>query len=216
MKNIEANYNRVLFILIFGILALSWVSVNASSFLKASVIYLILGGISYVYFTFNKKSLFGIDKNWVFDSFVGVAVFGVFFLLTKIAPGLAIGIPSLPQSVASDYGRFIIVVIGAGIFETTFFHGVMLDYFDNKVKDFGTDLPYWMASVITSIAFAFFHFVAYSGSLAAAGGSFLSAGVISFGWCYLRKYTKSLWPVMISHMLINAAILLALSVVLGV
>ena len=163
-----------------------------------------------------KITTVGIDKDTGKDFGIGVVV-AVAFLVLGALFGIigAIGIPLVPASIAGDIGRWIIIVIVASIFETVFFFEFVLDFFDNKLKNLGFEVPFIVASILTACGFALFHFIAYSGSLSAAGGSFISAGVIAFGWCYLRKGTKSLLPVMVSHAILNAWILSKLLIVIG-
>lgn len=163
-----------------------------------------------------KDTLIGIDKNIGTDFIIGLISAISFIVLGSVFSIIgAIGIPSLSASVAGEIGKWIIIVIGASIFETFFFFEFVLDFWDNKFKNLGFDIPYFLAGLLTSVMFALFHFVAYSGSLSAGGGSFISAGIIGFGWVYLRKWTNSLLPLVISHAILNAWILSKLSVVIG-
>lgn len=161
-------------------------------------------------------AIMGIDGNYIKDSLIGLAVAIGFIVVGTFSPFIsAIGIPSISQSIAGDVGRFIIVVVAASIFEEIFFREFILDFFDEKLKNFGLDLPYFFAALISSALFALFHFIAYSSSLSAAGGSFVSAAVVGMGFCYLRKYTSSILPSIISHSLLNWWIITKISIVLG-
>lgn len=137
------------------------------------------------------------------DLMIGIGSALAFIFLNSFNFIGAIGIPIIAQSIAGELGRAGIVIICASVFESVFFFEFILSFFDEKIADF----PFIVASILTAIAFASFHFLAYSGNLQAMGGSFFSAGIVGFGWCYLKKYTKSLTPLIISHMIINAWIL---------
>lgn len=143
----------------------------------------------------------GIDSNFVFDFFVGLFAGMGFFLLSSLVPSIGtIGIPNVPVSIlAGDIGRFLIICIAAPVIETVFFQDLVLDFFDSKL----VDAPFFVAVILASTMFALFHFVAYGGNLAAAGGSFISAGIASVGFCYLRKTTDSVLPTIVAHAVIN-------------
>ena len=156
----------------------------------------------------------GIDDNWNKDLIIGVLIGLGFMLAGTISPFIGtIGIPNVSQSLAGEIGKYLIVIVGAAIFEEIFFREFILDFFDEKLKGFGMDLPYLIAAVISSILFALFHFVAYSGSLRAAGGDFMSAALVGFAFAYLRKQTNSILPSIVAHGIINAWILTRLSIV---
>lgn len=152
----------------------------------------------------------GIDKNWGIDILWGVLFAVGILLITSFGFIGTIGIPSVPQSVAGDIGRFLIIVFVASIFESFLFYEFILDFFDEKA----INLPYVVASILVSGIFAFFHFYAYGSSLISSGGSFLSAFIISFSWCYLRKWTNSILPIIISHSIINFWIIRSLVIVI--
>lgn len=149
-------------------------------------------------------TLAGIDRNYWQDLGFGILAGILFIIISVIAPGIgAIGFPSLPQSVTA-IGIFLIIIVVAPIFETSVFQDIILDFFDSKLKIFGKGaLPFFLASLLSSVAFSLFHLTAYGGSLQSAGGSFLSAFLVGVGFCYLRKWTKSILPVIIAHALIN-------------
>jgi len=51
--------------------------------------------------------------------------------------------------------------------------------------------------------------------LSSAGGSFLSAGVVGFGFAYLRKYTNSILPSIVAHAILNFWIITKISVLIA-
>jgi len=154
-------------------------------------------------------AIVGIDKNWKTDLLYGVLFAVGIIVISSLGIIGTIGIPSVSASVAGDIGRALIVIVCAAIFESFIFQEFLLDFLDEKI----INLPFILAALLASIAFSLFHFIAYSGSLSAMGGSFFSAGLISFSWCYLRKWTKSILPVIICHAILNAWILHSLVVI---
>lgn len=141
------------------------------------------------------NKIFGIDKNWVWDGFLGIMVAVGFFLITRVFGIVGvIGIPSIPAAISvSDLGAFLIIVVAAAIFETVLFQEFILDFFDSKLG-----LSYIMASIFSSLAFSLFHITAYA-NLEAQSGSFIVVFIWGMLFCYLRKYTKSILAVITAH-----------------
>jgi len=163
-----------------------------------------------------ENDLVGIDKNFITDSIIGLAVGIGLIVLSSITPWIGvIGIPYIQISVAGTIGKYLIIIVVASIAETIFFQEFVLNFFDEKLKDFGINPNYFVAALLSSTSFALFHFVAYSGSLSAAGGSFLSAGIAGMVFCYERKWTKSLITPMVTHAVINFWIMTSLMVVIA-
>jgi len=158
----------------------------------------------------------GIDSNFITDAIIGASVAGGLILLSFISPFIStIGIPSISQSVSGELGRWLIVVLVASIAEEIFFREFILDFFDNKLKAFGLNLPFFLAAIISSILFSLFHFVAYNSSLSAAGGSFISAALAGMVFAYSKKWTNSVITPIVAHMVLNFYILSQLAVVIG-
>lgn len=154
-----------------------------------------------------KIGLVGIDKNWIFDGFIGLVALGVIYLLRFLFPFFGvIGIPSLPASLVGDLGRALIIIICAPIFEEILFREFLLDFFDNKLFD----APFFVAALISSTLFALFHLAAYNSSLQAMQGSFFTAGFMGMVFAYIRKYTNSNMGNIVLHMGLNLIILIGL------
>ena len=145
------------------------------------------------------NKIVGIDKNWLMDAVIGIIIAVAFFVLGNVFGIVgAIGIPSLPQSLVGDIGAFIIIVIGASVFETVLFQDIILDFFDSKLK-----LPFIVASALSSLAFSLFHVYVYGQTLASSGGSLFSAFIVAMGFCYIRYYTDSIMGVITAHGTLN-------------
>jgi len=145
------------------------------------------------------NKIVGIDGNWVFDAFIGVVLAVAFYVIGNIFNIVgAIGVPSLPSSIVSDVGAFIIIVIGASIFETVLFQDILLDFFDSKLK-----LNFIFSATLSSLAFSLFHVYVYGQSLTSSGGGLVSAFVVGMLFCTLRYYTDSIMSVMTAHGTLN-------------
>lgn len=150
-----------------------------------------------------ENHLVGIGKNIGKDVMLGLVVGVVFFVLSKLVPSIGtIGLPPGTASIGDVYGKFLLVVIIAPIVEEVFFRGASLSFFDKQLK-----MSFLISALISSALFAGYHFVAYGSSISSASGSFVLAGVVGFGLCYLRKYSNSLTPGIIVHAVLNFLIL---------
>ena len=148
-----------------------------------------------------KEKIVGINKNLGVDTIYGVLTFAGIYLLSLIFPGIGtIGIPSVTQSIASETGRFIVIVAIAPIFETFFFFGIVLFLFYEKMK-----FPFLISAILSSVTFMLFHISAY-GNFASSSGSFITAGIMGLVFAYQTKLTKSLLPATVTHALLNLAI----------
>lgn len=158
-----------------------------------------------------KETIVGIDKNMKTDIFIGFLTFIGIYLLSFLIPGIGtIGIPSVSQSIASETGRFIVIVAIAPIFETFFFFGIVLFLFYDKMK-----FPFLLSAILSAITFMLFHLSAY-GNFASSSGSFITAGIMGLVFAYQTRLTKSLLPATITHALLNLSIaFLSAGIVVG-
>ncbi len=193
VKKNKKNINRAIILLVGVIFISMWVLINAGQLLFAGIIYIAMPIVSIFLYQqwklFGKKGkLEGIDANWITDFFLwGVLPAIGFIILGQFIPGIAaIGLPNV-QSIAGTIGRFLIIVIAAPVAEELFFRDLIHDFFDEKF----INLSFFFSAVITSILFALYHFLAYSESLKAAGGSFFTAALAGLGFSYLNKFTNS-------------------------
>ena len=162
------------------------------------------------------SDILGIDKNFGKDFLWGLGIGVLILLLGKIFGVVgAIGIPLNLTITLDAVGRWLIIVIVASIVESLFFFQFILSFFDDKLENFGVKVPFFVAALGTAILFSLFHISAYSGSLSAASGSFISAAIMGMVFAYQVKIFKSVLPAIITHMVLNASILASLLVIVG-
>ena len=142
----------------------------------------------------------GINKKILAGVLSGIGVFIVIIVLNFIIPNFGtIGIPNV-QSIASETGRFITIVIIAPIIETFFFFGIILFFFQEKL--FKGKFQFIISSIITSTIFSLFHINAY-GNFSSSNADFILAGVMGLVFSYQTKFAKSVIPAIVTHVLIN-------------
>jgi len=152
-----------------------------------------------------ENRLVGIDKKWLPDLFLGLALAIAFYVAGKIFGIVgAIAVPTLPNAInVGEVGEFIVLVLGASVFESILFQDIILDFFDKKIKNF----PFVVAVLLSSLAFSVFHYYAYAISLNLGIASFMSAFLVGFLLCYIRKWRGSLAPVIAFHGMLNFIII---------
>jgi len=122
--------------------------------------YMILLGIAILVYSsrFYQKFLIGIETKTLFKSFFYAILLTLsFFLMTKLIPGLSIGVPLLPQAI-SDTLRFSIIVFFAPIVEEIFFRGSLMAYIKNLQP---SKSRVQIVIIIQAILFALAHLGAY-------------------------------------------------------
>lgn len=134
---------------------------------------------------------------WKFtDALLGLGVGTGYLIVMTIMPGLAIGLPSVPQALTDVTKGFIIIAI-APILEEILFRGVIFGALKSVTA--------WIiAAVVSALAFAAFHLYVYQGQI----GALLAAFVFSFAALaslYLSKEKNLLSPIIV-HMVANAYI----------
>ena len=146
--------------------------------------------------------LFGIDENWTFDLIVGIVVGFVFIGLMNIT-SVSIGTPA-PIYPLTSFAEQIntistLIVIGflAPIGEESLFRGIFM-WFSWQNTKFIT-----IAIIIVGVAFAAFHYSAYSAALPAA---YVGAFIFSAMACILTFQTKSLLPAIVMHSVVNISL----------
>lgn len=201
-KNNE-NIKRIIKLIIGISFVLVFYFVNARQYSYGFLIYLIMAGLSILYyFIWGKISkvvdLEGISDKWKRNALIGLGLAVLTIVLGKLIPSIgAIGVPSLSQSIVQVIGitgRFFIIVVFASFFESVFIVDALTDFF-NSFLGFNK-----IFSVISmAVVGASFHFFAYGSSLVSNSGSFFSAFVIFalFGW--LAEYQNDLSGVITWH-----------------
>ncbi len=211
LKEYIQSKNRMIILIIITLVILSWTLINANGFILPAIIYMVLGAVSiFLILIFdkfgNKSNIYGISKNFGKDLLIGCLFGGGFILIQSFNIIGSVLIPYIPASLVQDFGRISIIVLGAGVIESIFFLSLLTPFLDEKLKDFGIDLPFIIALLLVCILFPIFHATAY-GQVSATIGSYISAGVFLFASGLIMRYSKSITPLVISHMLINFWIL---------
>ena len=159
----------------------------------------------------NKTTLFGIDDEVIKDSLIGIFVAVAMICFSKISPVIGvIGIPYLPSSLVSEAGRFLIVVVCAPIFEEIFFREITQDFIQHKLN-----LGLIFGMIGSSLAFMFFHLVAYGGSLSGTSGAFITVFLAGMIFSGIRYTTKSNIGNIFCHAVMNLWIYTAMVVTIA-
>lgn len=203
------DYSRAIMLLIAGLILAAWIQINYS--FETGAIYITMMLISiFIYLIADKLgiikgvggpilTLFGIDKNPVVDSIIGV-IGGFLFICAMESTSLTMGLPP-PMYPLTSFAEQISIVsdlivrsVLAPIGEEMFFCGIFLWFTRKNVKYFTP------AVIIVSLAFAAFHYTRYGADIPAA---YVGAFLFRFIMCYLVYYTNSILPAVIVHAMVN-------------
>src|SRR3990167_7068040 len=160
--------------------------------------------------------LIGIDggsklvRSLLLALFIGV----VFYVSTKLIPGLSLGLPILPNAI-SDQLKFFIIVICAPIAEELLFRGSLMGY----TRTYNSSKRFLIiAIVIQAVLFSLFHVGAYITNFyelpsLLVGISAISANISAFiaalifgliaGFFVTRDGVRNLWFSIFLHIIIN-------------
>jgi membrane protease YdiL (CAAX protease family) len=207
---IHRDYMQAIMLLIAGLFAAVWIQINYD--FEAGAIYITMMLISIFFYLIADKlgivkgvaapviTLFGIDRNPVFDSVLGLVI-GFLFIGGMGFTSLSIGAPApiYPLTPFAEQVNIISTLVVnsflAPIGEEAFFGGIFLWFAWKNTKVFG------LAVIIVSIGFAWYHYTSYGASLPAAYvGAFLFRVIM----CLLIFQTKSILPAVIVHGMVNA------------
>ncbi|MEK6880286.1 MAG: CPBP family glutamic-type intramembrane protease, partial [Nanoarchaeota archaeon] len=138
---------------------------------------------------------------------------GGFFVLSKIAPGFSLLIPSAPFSFGNFF-RGLIIIIFAPILEAGAFRSVILNFIQIKYG-----LSFTLSATIESTIFSIYHFLSYGiflgalktltelfGAVTAISGSLITAFLYAFIVSYLVKKYNNIFVELASHLPINATL----------
>ena len=123
---------------------------------------------------------------------LGIVIYITFIFMAIISPTMAIGIPTMPMSIASDM-QLLIVGFLAPIAEEIIFRGLLLAAF---ARTFG----YMTGNIIVSILFAITHLTAYGIGMTSA---FIGAGLFAIIAGIVAISTKNILPAIIMHSMAN-------------
>jgi len=203
VKNSIKDTQRATVFIVLALFLTLFVMVNAQQWILAAVIYIVIAGVSLLLYSQWKNigvpsEPRGIDHNWIQDAFVGILLGIGVIVLGKFIPGVGvIGIPNV-QSIAGTFGRAIILLVAAPIFETVLIQGFGLSFFYEKLR-----LNFMTSNIFQAFIFSIFHFTAYSGSLTGSSGSFITAGIMALIFGFLVKYQNSLIGAISMHFVLN-------------
>jgi len=203
MTTKKRNTQRILKLLIGALFVLTFFLINVRENSFGFLIYIVMGSLSVLYYLIwgrvaKVTDLEGLSENWIRNSFIGLVLVVGTVILGGIIPGLGvIGTPTISQSIAQSLGvagTFMIVVVGASLFESVF------------IIDAGTDLlnsllgfPKWLSVIVMAGAGSLFHLFAYGLSLGTAIGSFVSAFVMFALFGLWAEYTNDLAGIITWH-----------------
>jgi len=213
---VEKKVSGILTLLVVGLFLAVFVLVNAQELIWGAFIYIVIGMVCiFLYSQWGKfgdrNDLEGIGTGFWKNLFIGIG-FGVgTILLGQVFSFIgAIAIPPV-QSIAGVLGRMIVIIPLASIFEEVFFRDFLMDLLNSKLK-----LNKWVSIIITALAFASFHLLAYGNNLQAVGGSMFSAFLMGFIFGVVTEWRNSLATSIGYHATLNAWIgFVKLNVILG-
>lgn len=207
---IHQDYIRAIMLLIAGLIAAAWIQINYD--FEAGAIYIAMMMIAiFIYLIADKLgiikgvakpviTLFGIDRNPVFDSALGLVLGFLTIGAMNVTP-LSMGSPPPIYPLTpfaeqiSVFSDLIVRSFLAPVGEEAFFGGIFLWFAWKNTKIFG------IAVVIVSAGFAAFHYTSYGAYLPAAYvGAFLFRVIM----CLIIFQTKSILPAIIVHSMVNA------------
>lgn len=202
---IHKNYVRLIMLLIPYLLVASWIQINYES--ATGAVYIAMGLIALIFYSLIETlgfkdlidKLFGIDENWPLDTVIGV-VTGLLIIVAMEVSFVTMGYPSAiyPQTALAEkvtlFSTFLVIAFLAAVGEEIIFRGIFAWFAWHSLK------YYTVAIILSSVAFAAFHYQAYGAYLPAAYvGAFLIGILLSM----IAQQTKSLLPCIIIHSIIN-------------
>lgn len=202
---IHRNYMRLVMLLIPYLFVASWIQINYES--ATGAVYIAMGLIVLIFYSIAETlgfkdithKLFGIDDNWSFDTVLGVIV-GLIIIAAMEVSFVTMGYPSsiYPQTAFAEkvtlFSMFLVIAFLASVGEEITFRGMFAWFAWHSLK------YYTIAIILSSAAFAAFHFQAYGAFLPAA---YVGAFLIGITLSMIAQQTKSLLPCIIIHSMIN-------------
>ena len=209
VRNVLIGYSFVLaFIWVINPLARGAVAINL---VFAAIAFLVYCAPEY------QDDLVGIKKSTNITAILyGVLFTFLFFIVTLLVPGMSLGFPTVPASIA-DSLKFFLVVLVAPVIESIFFQGALYAYINNLDKT-PTPREKWRAIIIQALAFSLFHLGAYIVGFYqypdfAAGLGAVWANISSFivafafaliaGWMVTKNNIRNLLFAIVFHLGLN-------------
>jgi membrane protease YdiL (CAAX protease family) len=158
--------------------------------------------------------LAGIGSNFLRDIGIGGGTGAGFIILNVLSPSIAIGVPTA----LAFAGTLALAIFVAPIIEEIVFRGGLQGLLSWVSKSESiTSKGFLVVAIITSLAFALFHYAVYGlGEVSAISATFIGAFIFGMASSYLTKASKSLVPSIIAHMIFNAWILHSYYLAVGV
>ena len=230
MVRVNVEIRRLLVLVLFTIIFLTWVFINLAGRDVSYLTGAIFLGLSVFSFIFllgwdnvkkisknPKHKLNGLDDNWLGDFLIrGIPVGILIMAIVGIFPAFTLFAPDLPASsvFSSDssigffvsVGQFLVVSVISPIVEEVFFRVVIFALFFTIIG-FG----FWITSIITSAIFSAYHIYVYAGELSwtaisAVQSNFISAFLFGMVACILIKWTGSVSSSIGMHGTVNTII----------
>jgi len=151
----------------------------------------------------------GIDQNFLKDAVFGIIAGIAFIFINILAPTIAIGVPTA----LAFYGVSVFAIIIAPVAEEFVFRGVV----PALLQRISPAKVFLFSAVISAIIFGFFHYFVYGlANIQAISAPLIGAIIFGLAMAYLVKYTNSLLPAIIAHMIFNAWILRSSYLAIGI
>lgn len=202
---IHPNFRRIIMLLVVYLFVASWIQINYQS--DTGAVYIAMGLISLLVYALAESlglkdvinKLIGIDDNWTVDAVVGLVI-GFVIIMVMEATFVTMGYPSAiyPQTAFAEKITLLstLIVVGflAPVGEEVAFRGVFVWFAWSNLRF------YTVAVILSSAAFAAFHYQAYSATLVSA---YVGAFIIGTLLALTATQTKSLLPGIVIHAMIN-------------
>jgi len=216
----------IIFLIIFMfIFAVALSGNNIIYFAKALGAQFLFAGFSYLIYSTYKDATPIFNKNTKFAIVVGVSVGLAYVILSRLIPGLSVGVTLIPSSISGNL-RWFVVNIVSPIIETIFAFGALLIII--KRTNFGRKHPI-LSLLIVGFFMSLIHLGAYVigivdltfgdalGAFSGNLGAFLSAFIFFTlsGFLVVWKKTQNLIVAMIPHFIVNFSTFFKSVVVLG-
>lgn len=138
-------------------------------------------------------SLFGIDKNWITDMFIGAGAGFIPIFFNTISSVVTLGLPVVPYAMGSIF-RFITIGIAAPVFETIFFIGLLLSAIAKIGEE--NDSPDNRKRLLIILGLAYlpiFWVMVVSGLYFKAGMIYTGMAISAFAWYALAGTERSIF-----------------------
>lgn len=200
----------------------------------ASGLYAFLGVICMGFLTNGSMQdyFIGIPKNWKTFLWIGVGLGAGFLFLQLSRIGLSMGVPLIPQSIATNL-RAIVIVFFAPVVEDILRFSLLgfILYLTRRCSksSCGIDKKFiWLAIIIQAIFFVILHFASYATGfyeaptflgaltgLSAVSASLISAGIFAVftGWLVSLDGVKNIVLSIAMHLAVNLLLFSSLAIV---